>query len=235
MAGLDAQTDLLIPRSLSRDPVDALDVEASPRTVDRVVLMSDSPCGGSQPLPLSYGVEPKPPMLPQLPACVEVDDRPRVLSKVMPDKVLELELPKEADALTILALLCREVELPCQLSHLLLGIASYGEQSMLELLLPQVAEEVSLVLDLVRGHQQPRDSSLLVVVQAHSIVSRCHSAEVLPYVLLEHAELDPAVAHDVGVRGPTQLRLPDEVVHHLLPVLLLQRDRLNGNIKSLCH
>lgn len=61
----------------------------------------------------------------------------------------------------------------------------------------------------------PKALTLALLPLRACVVPRGHGVKVLPDVIVEHPELDHAVAHDVGVGRPPRARLGDRVAHHL--------------------
>jgi hypothetical protein len=149
---------------------------------------------------------------------------------MVPDKVFKLQLAQEADALRVLARLCGQGVLVSQVSHLGLFEPSQGKARVCHLSLIHVAQKVRLVLDAVSRHQQLRLAGLRVRGLLR-VVAGGNCRKVLANEVMEHAELDAAVAHDIGVGRPPAPRLIDQVPHNLIPVLALQRDGLERHPK----
>ena len=167
--------------------------------------------------------------------------------------------------LRVLAVLGGQVVALRQLPDFVLRVTPKGEQRLPQLVLGQRAEEVRLILDGVGAEKQPDrplptaaaagavdaaaggvrhrpnpcDTIIAVAAVAGAlepgVVPRCHVPEVLPDVVVEHPELDPAVAHHVRVGRAALAGLPHRVRDHLIPVLLLQGDHLEGDARLLAH
>ena len=106
-----------------------------------------------------------------------------------------------------------------------LGHVADGEDEVLELVVGDARQEVGLVLDGVDGGAQPLEA---VTLDGGGIVAGGGEVELVAPALLEESELDHAVAHDVGVGGEALSHGLEGILHHVVPIFLVERDHLEG-------
>mmetsp|Transcript_2815 Transcript_2815/g.11278 ORF Transcript_2815/g.11278 Transcript_2815/m.11278 type:complete len:221 (-) Transcript_2815:235-897(-) len=182
-------------------------------------------------------MEPEAPVLAELFAALCLNDVTLRLAEVARDELAELHLAQEANPLGVLAPRCRQLEALRVAAHLGLLQPREGEERAFHLLLPQVGEEVRLVLERVRtgGHARRRHGRVRASASLHipspqdpRVVAARDEPElsglrVVVQIVVEAAELDAAVAEHVWVRSSPAPNLADAVLHHALPVLLGER------------
>ena len=110
-----------------------------------------------------------------------------------------------------------------------------GEHQFLDLKASDLPQEIGLILHRVLGGREPH---LAVDLGSRGVVASRYLVEVLAPLILEATELDVLVAHHVGVRRQAPLHRVDGIAHHLVPILVVQRDLLEataillGDIRS---
>jgi hypothetical protein len=94
---------------------------------------------------------------------------------------------------------------------------------MRQLPITDLRKEISLVLDPV-----DRRSKINFPVDyiRSGIVPGCRLVEILAPPLLEIAELYHLVAHHIRIRRKPCLHSTQRILHHIVPILLMQRDHL---------
>ena len=225
-----------LPR-VARDEVHLVKVERATvllgravavRDVDDVVidvLAHDIPraAAQAQALALPDGVEPVAAVLAQLAPCLQLDDGAGTLAQVASDEVVIVNLAQEADTLAVTAMSIGQAHLLGDAAHLLLGHVAYGEHDMAQLLVGDLCQEIGLVLDGIDCRGQVFHA---VDDTGCGIMARRRHVKVFAPTLLKEAELDHAVAHHVGVGREAGLDGAQGILHHVIPVLLVQRHHL---------
>ncbi len=67
------------------------------------------------------------------------------------------------------------------------------------------------------------------------IVARGSFVEFMAPALFEEAEFDHLVAHDVGVRSESGAHGPERIVHHIVPILLVERHHIKWQSVAACY
>ena len=151
-------------------------------------------------------------------------DRSGASGQPAPDEIAERALADEADSGRIPLVRDRQAALAGHPSHLGLVQASDGELALRELPCIQRVQEVALILAGVYAAQEPATRADARVVPGREAL-RAKTLRVLE----AYAELDLAVAEDVGIRRTPGLQLGKEVRKNPLAVFgleahLVQRD-----------
>ena len=160
-------------------------------------------------------------MLAQHAAGLELDDLAGLLAQVPAQKVVVIDLAKEADALAVLATRVGQARLQSYAAHLALGEIADRECDVAQLFAGDAGQEVCLVFDRVDSRSEP--FAALGVGFGRGIVAAGRQVELMAPALLEEAELDDQVAHHVGVGRQAGADSLQGVFHHILPVLVVQR------------
>ena len=151
----------------------------------------------------------------------------RLCWKVVPEEVLEIPFTDKADARAVF-LCCRGKS--CFLrdfANLLLVDVSKGEHDFLKLILPELIEEVGLILIVV----YPTEHLVFSVAVFHLCVMPCGKIvrPKLQCMIKECLELDFLIAHHIRVRCTSRFVFIKEIGENLIPVLLLEVDRIIRN------
>ena len=114
---------------------------------------------------------------------------------------------------------------------------TYGEESIAQLLLCELAEKITLILILIRSGQQTINlvtinylGSFLAVVSRSNIIGT-H----LQRLLQEDIELYLTVAQNIGVGRATLLILGKHIINHSSLILLRQVNKAEGYIQTFGH
>src|SRR5206468_4890339 len=120
--------------------------------VGRHVFLHDIPRATRQAdaFALADGVEPKAAMFGQGPAGFQLDNLSNPFAEVIPNKLVIFDLAKKTNALTVLAIAIGQIPLTRQSPHFALAEVTDWEPETVQLCLIERAQEVGLVLDLVR-------------------------------------------------------------------------------------
>ena len=181
----------------------------------------------SQPLALPDGVKPIAAVLAELAAGLYLHYGPGALAQVAADEVVVVDFAEKAYPLAVFAQGVGHVGGEGDLAHALLGEVADGKHHMAELLIGDARQKVGLVLDRIHGSGE-------VYLVAHAggggVVARGGHVELMAPALLEVAELDHAVAHDVGIGRKPLAHCAQGVFHHIVPILLMERHHIEGQI-----
>ena len=155
---------------------------------------------------------------------------PGLRGEILLQELAEVALADEADARRILLLRRRKAVLFGEPPHLRLLIGCEREEDVLELLLRELIEKISLILILIGGLQEAVDLPLVrdAAVMARRDIVRAQ----LLCILLEGAELYFAVAQHVGVGRPARAVLRKEIGKDALHVLARKVDGIVGDIEK---
>ena len=162
------------------------------------ILLYDKPRSTAQEktFALPDGVEPIAFVGSQLASSFKFDNVALALAKVSAEEVVVVDFPEEADALRVLAFGTGKVGGACDVAHLRLHQPSYRKHEFRYLMVVELREEIGLVFQRVFGCGEKLDA----VDDVGSGVMTCGDAVVLvAATLLESAELDELVAHNVWV------------------------------------
>ena len=91
---------------------------------------------------------------------------------------------------------------------------------MFELVVGDAAEKICLILDAIHTCTEPYET--VDLMRGGIVAGRC-LVEFMTPTLLEEAELDHFVAHDIGVGCETFAHCPQSIVHHVVPIFLMER------------
>src|SRR6266516_3706925 len=220
-------------RWLAGDPVYRSHSELSPGMVEvavgvrhvnavrRLVLLHDIPRATRQAdaLALADRVDPKAAMFGQGPAGLQLDDLTGPFAEVMPNKLGILDLAKKANALAVLAVAIGQVPLARQPPHFALVQVTDGEPQPAQLFLNERAQEVGLVLDLVRRAFQHANAVAILDLR---VVAADEFVEAWVDLVEEQTELDSLVAPNVGTRRAPNTEFLHRGSDHTLVVLALE-------------
>ena len=146
----------------------------------------------------------------------------------------QIDLTDKADTLRVLALGGCQLLLLGNTAHLGFKEVSDREHRILQLLLRELAEKVTLVLVGVATRQERIDLLAIdLALLLTAVVSRSDSLGTqLQRLLQEDIKLNLAVAQHVGVWRAPLLILGEHIIDHALAVLLRQIDIVEGDIKA---
>ena len=191
------------------------------------ILLHHIPRTSAQPktLALSDGVEPVTTVLAELASGLDLYYAATLLAQMAANEVVVVDFAQEADSLAVLAVGIGHLHIDGNAAHLALGQIADGENYVLKLLVADLCKEISLVL-----HRVNCRGEILATVDkvGGSIVSGSGEVEILSPSLLKVAELYHLVAHHIGVRSETSLHGAQSILHHILPVFLVERHHLKG-------
>ena len=143
-------------------------------------------------------------------------------------EVVVIDLAKEANTLAVTALRIGKAHLGGYATHLALGEVADRKYDVLQLVVGDAREEVSLVLDRVGSSGEPLIAT--VVNLGGGIVPRGGDIKLVSPTLLEEAKFDDEVAHHIGVGGTSFLDCLQGIIHDVLPILLVEWDHLERQV-----
>ena len=146
------------------------------------------------------------------------------LAEIHTEIVVVVDLAEETDALRILAARIDETVLQGDATHLLFHQMPDGEDGFLKLPLIELRKEVGLVLDRVGTGAEPFPA--IAVSLRSGIVSGGDEVVVAAALVVEGAELDEAIAHNIGVGSIAVADLLHRVVRHAVPILTVTAHNL---------
>lgn len=225
-----------LPR-VARDEVHLVEVERATILLGRAVAVRDvddvvidvlahhipRTAAQAQAFALPDCVEPIAAVLAQLAASLQLDDGAGTLAQVAADEVVIVDLTQEADTLAVTTMRIGQAHFLGDAAHLLLGHVAYREHDMAQLLVGDLGQEIGLVLD---GVDRCGQVFHAVDDSGRGIMARRRHVKVLAPALLKEAELDHAVTHHVGVGREAGLDGAQGILHHVVPILLVQRHHL---------
>ena len=172
---------------------------------------------------LADGVEPQSLVTAQAFACFQLHHVARLLTEVSAYVFVVVYFAEEADALRVFAPRIDEMLALGNGPHLALHVVAYGEQSLAQLPVVYLGEEVGLVLHRVGTCGEP----LAPVYHLSAGIVACgNEVVVVAALLVERPKLYQSVAHHVGVGRQSGAHLVHGVARHLLPILLVAVNNL---------
>ncbi len=146
------------------------------------------------------------------------------------DEVVVVYLSEKAYPLAVLSEGIGHTGLGGDSAHIAFGDVAQREKEMRKLFVGDARQEVGLVFYRIdcRG-----EIFHAVDYRRRGIVAGGGEVELMPPALLEVAELYHFVAHDVGVRRKPRAHGAEGVLHHILPVFLMQRHYLQRQVELL--
>lgn len=204
------------------------------KDVVRYILLYDEPGTTAQEktFALTDGVEPIAFVGAEFASCFKFDNVALALAKVTAEEVVVVDFPEEADTLRVLALSTGKMGGACDVAHLRLHQTSYREHEFRNLATVELREEIGLVFQRVFGCGEELDA----VDDVGSSVVSCGDAVVrIAATLLESAELDELVAHNVRVRRKPIADGFDGVGDDAIPIFAMKVDDLETAAVLLCE
>ena len=172
----------------------------------------------AEPLALAYGVKPKPLVLAYPQSRLQLYDVSGPLAQVSLYVLVVVDVAKETDSLAVLAPGGHEMFPLRDFPHLVFHVMPYRENSLLELPILYLGQEVRLVFHGVGAGGEPFLSAYQLGL---GIVPRGYQVILITYLLMESPKLYQPVAHHVGIGRIARSHLLHGVTGHLLPVFLV--------------
>src|SRR3712207_3428826 len=146
--------------------------------------------------------------------------------------IVIIDLPQEANTLTVLASGVDQMLGLGYLPHLVFHVMTYREDGFLKLPVVNLRQEIGLVFHRVGAGDEP---FLAIDQLGAGIMARGYQVVVVSPLLMEGTKLDKSVAHNVGIGRETGLHLLHGLTGHLVPILLMAIHHLQTTAETGCH
>ena len=173
----------------------------------------------SEAFSLAYGVEPVAAVFAEFAPGLEFYDGAWAFAEMSADEVVVVDFAEEAYALRVFAVGIWHAAFYGQFTYPAFWQIADGKHEVAQLAIGDTCQKVGLVFYGIDGGAEPHFS---VVFHGGGVMAGGSAVEFVSPPLFEIAEFDDAVAHYVGVGRETSAHGIERVLHHVVPVFVVQ-------------